>query len=195
MLTVPRWFFVLPDLFPVGWGAPSLVVQNLKPVANACTSSPGCHLISYICAEFLVVLPGPTKGHCISPEDSWIWPPWDSGPTLTPIHSQRLQATKIDFAVVEYQSSTWTADVHRLYHFEFHCLLLLIFKYDFHNLFFHIMVILVVTVTTMNKLHSCDKEAVIRISKTKKPDLVFNLISTIATAPHICWQREWCIFK
>jgi len=195
MLVLQLSLLLLPGFCPVCLGAPTLVVHNPTPVANAFRSSPGCHLISYICAEFLLVLPGPPEGHWISPVDFWIWPPRDSGPTLTPIHSQTLQAIKIYFAVVEYQSSTSTANVRRLSYIEFHCLLLFIFTYDFHNLFFHIMVILVVTITTMNESHSCDKEAVIRISKTKKQDLVFNLISTMATAPHSCWQSDWCTFK
>jgi len=92
--TALQWFDVLPGLslaLPGLWSAlpeaPRFAVSAPSLVAGA----PRCSQLHL-------------KGHCIGSGQSGIWPPWDSGPT-TLRHSQRLPATKIQFADASYASS------------------------------------------------------------------------------------------
>ena len=80
-------------------GIPRLVVGALRLVADAprCSQAGGRH--SQTCYQCSKVLPGAPEGHCISPVNSGIWPPLDSGLTALR-HSQRLPVTKIHCADV-----------------------------------------------------------------------------------------------
>ena len=111
-----QWFDLLPGLLsacssmsPVIPGAARLLVSAPRLVAGTPRCSPGCHWTSYVHPDFSHMLPDAPEGHCISPVNSRIWPPWDSSPT-TPRHSQTLPVTKIHIPDVHGYSN------HRMIH-------------------------------------------------------------------------------
>jgi hypothetical protein len=74
--------FFLPDCSTVTRSVPRLVAGAPRLVVGA----PG-------------LIRGAPEGHCVSPVNSGIWPPSDSGPTILK-HSHMLRLTKSNFAEV-----------------------------------------------------------------------------------------------
>jgi len=78
----------------VTWGAPRLLTSAPRLVTGTARFSSHCHQTLQICPQHSQALPSTRDCHFISPVNSGIWPPWDSG-LKTPNHSQRLPVTEI----------------------------------------------------------------------------------------------------